>query len=628
MRLIVGRLQTYLRLGSWNLMAVAYYRWQLKSGHFKKTLPIVGWSSQSASALFPSADNYPIAEAPFSVRFFNDNTIEVASPPDWVANPYSNSRLAENLAHWSEMPDFDLKTGDVKTLWELSRFDWLIKACWQIRDTGEAPLPLNDWLDNWCELNPVNQGVNWKCAQEASIRAMNMVLAHSILCPEARVTNQRLIEFLVEHVNRILPTINYARAQDNNHGTSEAAALFIVGTVLHEFDDQRIKAVAAEAVRCGRRCLEERAEKLIGLDGVFSQYSVNYHRMMLDTLSFAELIRRHYGSPSFSSGFLKKAGKATQWLIAVTDPMSGDAPNMGANDGSQLFNVKDTNFRDFRPSCQLAGSLFLGRCVMEDHMHGLSELFLQNQSDDSLLAKSDEVSTQLNSGALSAVSPVLTEGFKRIGSEFTYAILKVPHNRFRPSQADALHIDVWHNGVNLIRDAGTYSYNPPENFCSDFGDTRHHSTVELDGRNQMDKLSRFLYKDWLSPRTTRGDHSNSEEEFPEIQGAYVDSAAGAHSRSVSFDGEIFTIVDNVRGCKKSAKLRYRLAPCSWVQDDLMVSSDFMTISVNGSGVKSAALIQGLESRCYLELSDVPVFEVLLSGESVITTTLQLAKISE
>ena len=34
-----------------------------------------------------------------------------------------------------------------------------------------------------------------------------------------------------------------------------------------------------------------------------------------------------------------------------------------------------------------------------------------------------------------------------------------PQAPARPSQADALHLDLWHRGVNLLRDAGTFSYN-------------------------------------------------------------------------------------------------------------------------------------------------------------------------
>ncbi len=40
-----------------------------------------------------------------------------------------------------------------------------------------------------------------------------------------------LKDFIYQHLERISANICYAIAQDNNHGTSEAAALFIGGLV-------------------------------------------------------------------------------------------------------------------------------------------------------------------------------------------------------------------------------------------------------------------------------------------------------------------------------------------------------------------------------------------------------------
>lgn len=57
----------------------------------------------------------------------------------------------------------------------------------------------------------------------------------------------------------------------------------------------------------------------------------------------------------------EKGGAATNWLFQMIDPLSGDAPNLGANDGARLFVLTDTPYRDYRPSVQLASALF-SRC--------------------------------------------------------------------------------------------------------------------------------------------------------------------------------------------------------------------------------------------------------------------------
>ena len=79
-------------------------------------------------------------------------------------------------------------------------------------------------------------------------------------------------------------------------------------------------------------------------------------------------------------------------------------------------------------------------------------------------------------------------------------VLRYPRFRFRPSQADALHFDLWLGDRNLLRDAGTFSYNDPEAREDFFAGTAAHNTVQFDDRDQMPRLGRFLFADWLKAR--------------------------------------------------------------------------------------------------------------------------------
>src|SRR5262249_8310018 len=110
----------------------------------------------------------------------------------------------------------------------------------------------------------------------------------------------------------------------------------------------------------------DRVHRLIGADGSFSQYSLNYHRVLLDTLSIVEIWRREIEEEEFSPSFYARAGAATNWLCAMIAPQSGDGPNLGANDGSWLLPLTLTDYHDFRPSTQLASVLFRNQRVYED----------------------------------------------------------------------------------------------------------------------------------------------------------------------------------------------------------------------------------------------------------------------
>ncbi|MFV7425598.1 heparinase II/III family protein, partial [Stenotrophomonas geniculata] len=90
--------------------------------------------------------------------------------------------------------------------------------------------------------------------------------------------------FIEAHLKRIEPTIDYAIAQDNNHGTSEAAALYIGGAFLNA---NKPLPQYKKWQALGEKWLANRANKLIMHDGGFSQYSINYHRVMLDSYCLA-----------------------------------------------------------------------------------------------------------------------------------------------------------------------------------------------------------------------------------------------------------------------------------------------------------------------------------------------------
>ena len=103
---------------------------------------------------------------------------------------------------------------------------------------------------------------------------------------------------------------------------------------------------------------KENVAKLIEPDGSFSQYSLNYHRMMLDTVSFAEIWREKLKLKSFTENFYKQVSSSSLWMFQMISPINGDGPNVGANDGSHLFQLTDSSYRDYRPSVHLAVRLF------------------------------------------------------------------------------------------------------------------------------------------------------------------------------------------------------------------------------------------------------------------------------
>ena len=597
------KIHSYWKLGLANVLAVFAYRLRLRVGYYAKSLPITEFGFSEFARLAANSNHSDVSGSAYhEISFYNAHYFEITGSPDWTTDPFTHRSLNNNEKHWSQIPDFALNTGDVKNLWELSRFEWLIRASWQsVYDSNLSTIPSNDWVLDWCKQNPANRGVNWKCAQECSIRAMNVVLSWLIEGQEP--TSKDIIRFLQLHAMRIEATISYAKAQNNNHGTSEAAALFVLGIFLGKSDDSKVALYGLKCEKLGRRLLENRVSCLIDSDGTFSQYSVNYQRMLLDTLSFTECVRRRYTRKRFSDQFYRQASLAALWLFDVTDPISGDAPNIGTNDGSMLFNCSGYSARDFRPSTQLCHSLFCSQHVYPEHRHPLSVVFEK------------ALKTPPNVQFATVEKPVANV-FKRVGKGTTFAILKCPTDRFRPAQADALHVDVWHEGQNIVRDAGTYSYNPPEQFTEDLGSTAHHSTVQINSRDQMPKLSRFLYGAWLR---NSEDGANRPDSADQISGGYRDWQGASHTRSVSNTTNGFKIVDDVTGSLDHAILRWRLSRTNWTLQEFTLSSDLATLTWEANQNLHMRLVDSVESRFYLQLEPVVVLELNAVGPVSFTT---------
>ncbi|MFO0490561.1 MAG: heparinase II/III-family protein, partial [Curvibacter sp.] len=445
------------------------------------------------------------------------------------------------------------------------------------------------------------RGPNWKCGQEASIRVMHLAMAALIL-GQTRQATPALRDLIQLHLQRIAPTLSYAIGQDNNHGTSEAAALFIGGSWLSSLG-------ASNGLRwatLGRRWVENRAVQLISEDGCFSQYSLNYHRVMLDTFSMAEVWRRHLGLPAFSARWSSRALAATRWLHAMVDPSSGDVPNVGANDGARLLQLTDSPYRDFRPSLQLAMVLHAGRRAVDEPgvwNHALSWLGLNVP----LKVAKPASSCQGNEG-----------GFAVLRKGRAMAMLRYPRFRFRPSQADVLHLDLWKDGDNLLRDAGTYGYNTESQWMDYFAGTTGHNTVQFDGRDQMPRLGRFLWGRWLRTSAIEGLTENTEGVH--FSAAYRDAQGARHRRRIHLAAAHLRVEDEVGGFRQRALLRGRLAPGPWTLDGCRLTNGVEILTVQGSmPILRCEITEGWESRHYLEKTPVPVLEVEIGQPGILTT---------
>lgn len=598
-----GRLRTYLSLGPRSLARVGLYRLGLRIGRHpvqRLSEPVAARAPFFRAARRPG--DWPEPDRRWlthSIRFdWLVEPLPETGVPNWLANPFGRPTVADASKPWWTIPDFD--TGDIKGLWELSRFGWLLPLA-EMAARGEvgAATRLNRWIDEWCALNRPYRGPNWKCGQEASIRVMHLAAA-AIVLDEAEAPERGVLKLVAQHCERIAPTISYAIGQDNNHGTSEAAALYIGGLWLQAAGDPRGKRWA----KSGRRWLDERARTLIFADGSFSQYSVNYHRVMLDSYSLVELWRRRFGAPALADTTYSRLGAASRWLRSIVDPSNGDAPNIGASDGARLLPLTPSRYRDFRPAVQLAVALFEG-----------ARAYPPGEWDAALVWLGLDLPDQY--AELPASHTHDDGGWHILQASRARLVMRYPRFRFRPAQADALHVDLWVDGANLLRDAGTYSYNDPAMPDGDFAGTAFHNSVSFDERDQMPRLGRFLFGRWIAAdRVERvAEHGNR------AAAGYTDAHGNRHWRQVELRDDGFSCIDRLAGSFAEARLRWRLPEGFYHLDGQRLHCGALTLDISIRGGKGGLAIEiGREARDYHRSNPVNVLCITVSGPCTISTT--------
>jgi len=489
------------------------------SGEFLFSRGLSGDSTGDVSEVISKADR--ICKGEFCL--YSHLWVEFGDKPDWHRNPLSGETSPSDV-HWTAMGDFGF--GDIKNIWEPSRFSWAFDLCRAYAATQDERYRerFRRLLADWMEKNPPNTGVNWRCGQEASIRLFACLFARQVFADEGI---DRMVDQLAEvTAERVVANIGYALSQKNNHGTSEAALLLTVGLLYDE----------VELAERGTKLLQELSDELIYEDGGTSQHSFNYARVMLDTLTWCSALLDS-NSQQVPQAIRSALSRCAEHLYLCQDEESGWLSNFGSNDGALLFPLTDCHYRDYRPSIQAAWVLAEGKRIYgSGAWDDMAYWLLRGHLDEADFSPMERKSFNAPVSGIHVL--------RASGGDF--CLIRCGGFRHRPAHADQLHVDIWQGGENVAWDPGSFSYNEPAPFDSGFKNTRFHNTVEVDGLDQMDKAGRFLWLPWCKGNS----HGIRREGELEIWEGEHDGyrrlvSPVEHRRAVIRHGASFLVLDGV-----------------------------------------------------------------------------------
>lgn len=420
------------------------------------------------------------------LRYFNAELIDIGKKYDWITNP-SNNYKYDIQKHWTEIEDLSQDAGDIKFTWEKSRFSFLhtlIRYDYHF-EKDNANLVFSE-IENWIDANPINQGPNYKCSQEISLRTLNWIYALYYYRESSALTEKlfnRIIHTIYWQLKHVYSNINFSRKTvRNNHAITEVLMLYLGGLLFPFFPE------AKKWKNKGKQWFEEEIAYQIYEDGTFLQYSHNYHRVLIQLLTWAFYLSS-INDEKFSKLTYQRAKKSLDYLSQCTNDESGQLPNYGANDGALFFKLNNQVYRDYRPQLNALHFYFNRKPIydqehLKEDIHWFSANLNDNAEDSAFQIKQQKI----------ASFPI--GGYYTIKEKENFTFIKCGSYKDRPSHADNLHLDIWHQGKNILRDAGTYKYNTEPELVKYFNGTKAHNTVTLGDHDQMLKGPRFIWLHW------------------------------------------------------------------------------------------------------------------------------------
>ncbi len=450
-----------------------FYCVKLKSGLMRCILPCRKWSFYTSKKFLPQSPNWnaflekcracersnaaaqsmdksgldsllkradSVSKGEFEL--FSDKPKALSIPPDWHLDCFQKKSCNSKL-HWTKVR----WRGDIKNIWELSRFSWIfaLARAIAVSDADSArkfESALEILIADWMENNPPNSGANWMCGQESAMRVCALIFAMSIArLPFLERNGEALMAFIGASAERIEKNLSYAVSQKNNHGISEASGLYVVGSLFPEFrDSQKWKDL-------GLKWLKIQCRTLFFKDGSFSQYSTNYHRVALDGLLMAAFAA-DISADALPKELLGAMEKSLEFLSKLCNQKTGTPPRYGADDGARFLQLSESDYFDFRP---LLGALAViaSREVPEENSAYKEEAAW-------LFGKYPKVSSAISREDLSAKDA----GYYSFNTRGVFAFIRCGNTAFRFGHSDTLSLWIELDSKPIAVDAGTFSYCP------------------------------------------------------------------------------------------------------------------------------------------------------------------------
>ncbi|MFZ0063114.1 MAG: alginate lyase family protein [Pyrinomonadaceae bacterium] len=469
---------------------------------------------------------------------------------DWPRDFYSDINLQRNDG------------SDVRFIWELNRLGHFPTLALAYSETGVQRYSAEFFrqLDLWEAENPFGYGVNWNCAMEVALRALNLLGAFAIFrdAPDLDAAKlAQLLRIFDRHGRFIREHLEFSYVATSNHYLSDVVGLLWLGIMLPELED------AQEWREFGLRELTREMTKQVLPDGADCESSTGYHRLVLELFSYSFLLCRLHAI-EIESQYWEKLRRMFVYLRSYLRP-DGLAPLLGDSDGGQVLPLRRRSGNDHGYLLALGALLFDDPQLKNDKLPTPPELlWFFGEQDISryelLTANKNDAGSQLYPDA----------GVCVLRDRDLYLLLTASdaglNGRGSHGHNDALSIEVSAGGCAFIVDPGTYVYTADLQQRHLFRSTAYHSTVEVDKteQNSTSKEMPFVIGNEAAPQMLECDlGADIEVVTAEHYGYRRLNHPVTHRRRVVFNKQrrYWLVIDELNGeGEHDLSFRFHFAP--------------------------------------------------------------------
>lgn len=483
--------------------------------------------------------------------------------PDWFLDPLSGRRAPQAEYCFGINHRDQAVTGNVKQVWELSRHHHLTVLASAYGVTGDVRYAERaaSHLESWWQENPFLSGIHWTSGIELGIRLISWVWIRRLLDGwdgvRALFDQNELARAQIWWHQTWLSAFRSRGSSANNHVVAEAAGQLVAALAFPWFEES-----TAWADESAGLLVDELARNTFP-SGVNRELAFDYHGLVTELGLIAAVEADHAGRP-LPTATWRSLGRMLDVAAACLD-CGLRAPRQGDSDEGRALVIAPPEGNRWEALLALGQALFGAAEWWPPAQPGVASTLLSALGQRPLLP--DRPATR--PWHFSDAGITIFRSQPTDGPEIWCRCDSGPHGFLSiaaHAHADALSIEVRHDGIEILADPGTYCYSGDPLFRRYFRSTIGHNTLEVAGRDQSTSGGPTMWIRHAESRLTSLESSPDGDEGRWTAAHYgyrtLDPPV-THRRTVEFDGRqrLIEITDEIDGAgRPTVRLAFHLGP--------------------------------------------------------------------